>query len=250
MTKVLLAGESWIVHSIHMKGFDEFTTTEYGEGGRWLIDGLRKNGVEVDFLPNHLAPAQFPMTVEELSRYDAVLLSDIGSNSLYLHPDTFSRSIATPDRLSLLKRWVEDGGGLAMIGGYMSFSGINGTARYQRTPLADVLPVVMVDGDDRVEAPDGVSIEITAPDHPAVKGIPEPWPRFLGYNQLKPREGATVIARRGDDVFIAAGQYGRGRSLAFASDCGPHWGPPEFVEWEHYARFWTQAVRWLAGQDG
>ena len=54
----------------------------------------------------------------------------------------------------------------------MSFSGINGTARYQRTPLADVLPVVMVEGDDRVEVPDGVSIEITAPDHPAVKASP------------------------------------------------------------------------------
>ena len=38
MTKrVLIAGESWVTHSIHTKGFDSFTTTEYNEGVRWLL---------------------------------------------------------------------------------------------------------------------------------------------------------------------------------------------------------------------
>ncbi len=40
-----------------------------------------------------------------------------------------------------------------MIGGYLSFSGIDGKARFQRTAVADVLPVRMHDGDDRVEVP-------------------------------------------------------------------------------------------------
>lgn len=245
--KVLLAGESWIIHSIHMKGFDEFTTTEYGEGGQWLIEGLKANGIEVDFLPNHLAPRVFPICLETMGMYDAILLSDIGSNSLYLHPETFSQSKKTPNRLELLRQYVEDGGGLIMIGGYMSFSGINGVARYQRTPVADVLPACMVDGDDRVEVPEGAKIDIVAPEHPVVAGIEGPWPHFLGYNQLKERPDTSVIARSGDDVFIAAGDYGRGRSLVFASDCGPHWGPPDFVNWEYYGRFWAQAVRWVAG---
>ena len=30
--KVLIAGESWVTHSIHQKGFDSFTTTSYEEG--------------------------------------------------------------------------------------------------------------------------------------------------------------------------------------------------------------------------
>ncbi|HHT43612.1 MAG TPA: cytoplasmic protein [Firmicutes bacterium] len=245
--KVLLAGESWIIHSIHMKGFDEFTTTEYGEGGQWLIEGLKANGIEVDFLPNHLAPREFPMSLEAMGEYDAILLSDIGSNSLFLHPETFSASKQTPNRLDLLRQYVEGGGGLIMIGGYMSFSGINGVARYQRTAVAEVIPALMVEGDDRVEVPEGASIEIAAPDHPVVASLEGPWPHFLGYNQLKERPDTTVIARCGDDVFIAAGSYGKGRSLAFASDCGPHWGPPEFVNWEYYGRFWSQAVRWVAG---
>lgn len=246
--RVLLAGESWIAHTVHMKGFDEFTTTEYDEGGQWLIDGLRANDIEVDYLPNHVAPREFPATVKEMNEYDAILLSDIGSNTLHLHPATFFRSEKTADRLQGLKEYVEQGGGLVMIGGYMSFSGINAIARYQKTPVADVLPAVMVDGDDRVEVPDGATVEVVAPEHPIVAGIDGDWPQFLGYNQLVERPDTEVIVRRGDDVFVAAGEYGKGRSLVFASDCGPHWGPPEFVNWEHYGRFWAQAVRWLARQ--
>lgn len=245
--KALLAGESWIIHSVHMKGFDQFTTTEYGEGGQWLLAALRERGVVVDFMPGHLVPRDFPASLAALSVYDAVLLSDIGSNSLYLHPMTFADSKESADRPELLRQYVENGGGLLMIGGYLSFSGINGTARYQRTPVAQVLPALLIDGDDRVEVPNGCGIEIVASDHPILAGIEGPWPRFLGYNQLRERPGTTVIARRGEDVFLAAGEFGQGRSLVFASDCGPHWGPPEFVHWEHYPRFWTQAVRWLAG---
>lgn len=133
-----------------------------------------------------------------------------------------------------------------MIGGYMSFSGINAVARYQRTPLAEVLPAMMVDGDDRVEVPEGAQIDLSIPEHPIFSGLKEPWPHFLGYNQLKERPDTTVLARCGDDVFMAVGQYGQGRSLVFASDCGPHWGPPEFVSWKHYGRLWYQAVAWVA----
>jgi uncharacterized membrane protein len=38
--RVLIAGESWVTHSIHTKGFDSFTTTEYNEGVAWLKAAL------------------------------------------------------------------------------------------------------------------------------------------------------------------------------------------------------------------
>ncbi len=41
-----------------------------------------------------------------------------------------------------------------MIGGYLSFMGIEAKANYKNTVLADVLPVTMLDGDDRVEKPE------------------------------------------------------------------------------------------------
>lgn len=243
--RILVAGESWISHTIHIKGFDSFTTSEYAEGASWLIAALKEGGAAVDFMPNHLASRHFPLSIAELRSYHVVILSDIGSNTLLLHPDTFSRSALHPDRCQLLSDYVHEGGGLIMIGGYMSFSGIDGRARYGQTVLRSVLPVTMLTGDDRVERPQGVVPEIVELDHPIFKGIPPFWPKFLGYNRLLPREGGQVLARIGEDIFLAVGTYGQGRSVAFASDCGPHWGPPEFVNWEHYPRFWQNLVKWV-----
>jgi uncharacterized membrane protein len=245
-TKVLLAGESWTSHTVHVKGFDSFTTSEYAEGASWLIAGLEAADIEVTFLRSHEAARDFPSSASALAAYDVVLLSDIGSNTLLLSPDTFVRSKAMANRCDLLRDYVMDGGGLAMIGGYLSFSGIDGKARFQRTSIADVLPIHMHDGDDRVEAPQGVTPHVDRPDHPVLAGIDGPWPSFLGYNRLSPASAGDVIASVGDDVFLAVGGFGRGRSAAFASDCGPHWGPPAFVEWSHYGRFWSNLVRWLA----
>jgi uncharacterized membrane protein len=246
MSKVLLAGESWITHSIHIKGFDSFTTSEYVEGAGKLIEALETAGTEVTFLPNHVAPSKFPGTASELSGYDAVILSDIGANSLLLHPRTFALSESRPNRIAELLQYVRNGGGLAMIGGYLSFSGIEGKAGYPKTEIADVLPVLMTEGDDRREMPQGAPVDVVEPDHPVLKGISSPWPKFLGYNRLRPRPGATIVARCGDDVFLAVGEYGKGRTLAFASDCGPHWGPPQFVEWKHYPALWRNFVQWLS----
>lgn len=38
-----------------------------------------------------------------------------------------------------------------MIGGYLSFTGIDGRARFGMSPLASVLPVTMLDRDDRIQ---------------------------------------------------------------------------------------------------
>ena len=70
----------------------------------------------VDYLPNHVAASAFPATAAELSRYAAVILSDIGANTLLLHPDTFERSEPRPDRLVAIEEYVVDGGGLVMVG--------------------------------------------------------------------------------------------------------------------------------------
>ena len=42
-----------------------------------------------------------------------------------------------------------------MVGGYYSFQGINGGARYHGTPVEEVLPVEILPYDDRVEVPEG-----------------------------------------------------------------------------------------------
>lgn len=249
MTKrVLIAGESWTVHSIHQKGFDSFTTTEYAEGVRWLRDALTGGGWTVDFMPSHIAARDFPATAEALGAFDCIVLSDIGANTLLLHPETFTKSKALPNRLYAIRDYVAGGGGLVMVGGYMTFQGIDGKAQYAGTAIEDALPVTLMRSDDRVEAPQGVTPTVAMGGHPIVAGLGDAWPHLLGYNRVTAKTGAEVVARAGEDVLIAAGSFGKGRSVAFASDCGPHWAPPAFVEWKGYARLWNQMVSWTTGR--
>ncbi len=131
--RVLLCGESWVTHSVHVKGVDSFTTSSYVEGADRLRAALSSAGCLVDYLPGHLVPGQFPGSVSELAGYGAVILSDIGANSLLLEPDTFERSAIAPNRLAVIEQYVRGGGGLLMIGGYFSFADIDGKARYHAT---------------------------------------------------------------------------------------------------------------------
>ena len=96
-----------------------------------------------------------PSTCRGLDAYDAIILSDIGSNSLLLPPAVWLQSKTVPNRLKLIRAWVEKGGGLLMVGGYFSFQGIDGRARWRRTAVEDALPVTCLPYDDRVEMPEG-----------------------------------------------------------------------------------------------
>jgi uncharacterized membrane protein len=247
--RVLIAGESWITHSIHQKGFDAFTTTSYHEGVGPLRDALRAGGFTVDYLPNHVAAREYPLTTEALADYGCLILSDIGVNTLLLHPDTFERSVPLPDRTLAIRDYVSRGGGLIMVGGYLTFAGIEGRAHWAGTPVEEALPVEISIGDDRVEVPAGTRPVVREPSHPIVAGLGGEWPALLGYNRVQPRTGASVVVTLGqrEDPLIVAGSFGHGRSAAFTSDCGPHWCPPPFMDWEGYARLWQQLVAWVAG---
>jgi uncharacterized membrane protein len=245
MKKILIAGESWVKHISHIKGFDIFTSCEYETGVTWLKEALEKGGYEVVHLPGHDVQDLFPGTPKELAKYAAVVLSDIGANSLQLAGRTFNRSEVFPDRTESIKTYVENGGGFCMIGGYLSFSGIDAKARYGQTAIGDILPVKVLDRDDRVEKPAGVVPAILKPGHPVMKGIKGAWPHFLGYNELVARSEGEVLASVGDHPFVAVREFGKGRTAAFASDAAPHWGPPEFVNWKHYGTFWTNMFNWL-----
>jgi uncharacterized membrane protein len=247
---ILFAGESWIKHTIHMKGFDQFHTTEYQEGADVFLRHMVDAGHAVTYIRGHEISSHFPKSAEELSAFDVVIISDIGANSFLIPNETFLRSEKSPNRLELVADFVRDGGGLVMIGGYLSFSGIDGKARFGMSPLADVLPVTMLSYDDRIEMSQGLDAEILEPDHAVLGGTPAKWPSLLGYNRLIAKPDATVIARFGNDPILVVGTYGRGRTVAFASDLAPHWAPPEFLEWPYYGKLWSAIAVWASKGHG
>lgn len=248
MAKILFAGESWSVTSVHAKGFDTFTTTEYAEGGDAIIAAWRDGGHEVVYQPAHVAARHFPSSVEELAEYDVVVLSDVGANTLLLHPETFSRGAKNGNRLDAIRDWTLAGGGFAMVGGYMTFQGIEAKANYRATGVAEVLPIEMEIGDDREERPEGIRPEFVA-SHVLVDDLPGrdgETPELLGYQRLIAKPGSQTLMTVGPHPLLVVGDAGQGRSLAYASDIGPHWAPTEFTDWPGFVALWQRAASWLA----
>lgn len=252
--RVLLAGESWVSAATHYKGFDQFGSVTFHLGAEPLVKALEGSAFDLHYMPAHEAATAFPLSAAELDSYAAVILSDLGANTLLLHPDVWLRGKTVPNRLKLLRDYVARGGGLMMIGGYFSFQGINGAARWHKTPVEDVLPVRCLPIDDRVEVPEGFKAELVAPDHPILAGLEGEWPLLLGLNEvtLKTHPAVQLLARApaeaGGHPLLAIGRHGQGRTLAWTSDIGPHWLPESFVAWAGYARLWRQALQWLCAE--
>jgi uncharacterized membrane protein len=249
--KVLLVGESWVSSATHYKGFDQFGSVTFHLGAEPLVKALEDSEFALTYMTAHDAVEKLPYDMAGLDAYDAIILSDIGSNSLLLPPDVWLHSRTVPNRLKLIKAWVEKGGGLLMAGGYFSFQGIDGKARWRRTPVEDTLPVTCLPYDDRVEMPEGAVATIVRPDHPVLVGLEGDWPLLLGVNEveLRNRADVEVLARLPDDQgghpLLVLGTHGQGRTAAWTSDIGPHWLSPAFCAWEGYGRLWKNLLGWL-----
>ena len=246
---LLLVGESWFSHTIHQKGFDSFTTSTYEEGCADFVAALESRGWEVEHIPAHRVDTSMPSTVGGLRKYAVVVLSDVGSNTFLLGRQTFLHGQAMPDLLELIAAYTSGGGGLVMVGGYMSFAGIDGKAGYGKTCLQDVLPVTVSSGDDRVEAPAGVIPRVRLPDHPTVAGIAGPWPSLLGYNRLTPRPPGEVCRKL--RVRPAAGRRQLRPRAVGGVRLGPRAArvPAGFTGWNGYSELWHGIASWAAGLD-
>ena len=186
-------------------------------------------------MPAHEAATGFPFDLDGLKRYDAIILSDIGTNTFLLSPDVWLHGKPTPNRLKLIREWTRTGGGLVMIGGYYSFQGIDGKARWRATPVEEALPVSCLPYDDRLKMPEGFSAPSSAPPIiPYWRDSKARGRRSFGANEVRVKDqpGVEVLAKlpaeEGGHPLLVVGGFGAGRSLAWTSDIGPHWLPASF----------------------
>jgi len=243
--KCLFVGESWIIETKHIKGVDAFMQFGYGEGVEWVRRALEESDIEVIHMPAHLAIKQFPTELSKLQEYDVIIFSDIGANTFLLHPDVTTTSTPTPNRLALVEKYVALGGAFVMIGGYLTFQGIDAKGAHAGSPLEVALPVALQKTDDRREMPQGYSPEVLLPDHPVLEGIGSNWPPMLFYNITKAKPSAEVVLGYEGDPILALHDYGKGRAAAFTPDAAPHGAPPEFLNWEYFNRFWVNLFDYL-----
>ena len=202
--RVLLVGESWVSSATHYKGFDQFGSVTFHTGAEPFVRALDGSDFEITWMKAHEAVEAFPFDAAGLDAYDAFVLSDIGANSLLLPPEVWLHSRTVPNRLKLLRERVERGAGLLMCGGYFSFQGIDGKARWRRTPVEAALPVTCLPWDDRVEMPEGTRAEIVSSDHPTVAGLDGTVAAAAGRER-----GGAARARRRAARRAAAGRPGR-----------------------------------------
>ena len=247
MYRILFVGESWMVHTQETKGFDVFTFDRYEEAVEYIKAALTADGfAEFHHIPCHRVEFDFPTSADELMQYDVVMVSDCGANTFNLPMRAFLQLQKTPNRLHAIREFVARGGAFVMIGGYLTFQGIEAKGAYKGTAIEEILPVDLLSGDDRRENCQGVAPFMTMKDHPVAAGLAElKWPELLGYNKLLPKPGSQVIAEIDGDPLIVLGKYGRGRVCAYATDCAPHWSPIEFCRWSGYKVLWQNIVNWL-----
>ena len=208
----------------------------------------RIDGRKLSALPAR--PADFEL-------FDVLILGDL------------DRRFLSAGQMRLIRRFVNDGGGLLMLGGHSSF----GPGGYGGTDVEEALPVIC-GGRSQPQEKTPFLPQVTAAGeaHPVLEGIAGYFP---GPGGRKPKEdlpspphlegcvaverakpAADVLAvhptRRneaGPLVLLATQRFGVGRGAAMTGDTTWKWFKLLRARGERgpYERFWAQLVRWLAG---
>lgn len=250
--KVLYAGDTQVNLMTSMKGIDSWSYAYYSDSARYLRNALgAADNIVCDHIRGGDAIAQLPSDLETFRAYDCVIVSDLGYNNIVMQPGNLPpfQVPMGPDRVSALRDYVLGGGGFMMIGGWLSFSGLEGKGLYGGTKIEEIMPVTCEPRgvDDRMEITEGFSMDLKTPDHPVLKGLPWSNPYLMvGYNKVHLKPGAELIAEYNGDPLIAAWEVGKGRSIVFTSDVGPHWAG-SFLTWPGYTEFWQRITLWAAG---
>lgn len=207
---------------------------------------------------SELSLIRFPtreLFLEQLPSFDLVVLQNFNFGPYGIAP-----------YLDNIRAYVEGGGALAVLGGPLAF----GSGDYGGTPVERALPVTLPRGragdllDTRRFRP---RLTGAGKAHPitALRADPaenqETWkqlPRLEGANLLRGvRDDAVALAvhpeledERGKPMpVVVAGQYGKGRTLAVATDSLWRWGfsaaQTDGDEGRAYLRLWENATRWL-----
>jgi hypothetical protein len=200
-------------------------------------------------------------TARTAGAYLSCVLEHIGYSVMYIPSDAVLQAAAVRDgdwRLIILSDFpksnlpleaekeiesrVRRGTGFLMIGGWESFSG--GPERYTAGPVAEILPVLCREEDDRWNYAPGL-YPCPVGDHPAVRGLPWDTPPVIcGLNRFSPRpESAPALAARpltmeagearlSSEAYplLVTGRHGAGITAALATDLAPHWAGG-LVDW-------------------
>ena len=116
MDKILLVGEPWISKASHSKRWYSSQNATYHVGAdHFLVLYGNNKKINIEHMPSHQASEKFPSELNLLNEYSSIIFSDIGSNTILLHPNVWIKGETFPNRLDLVKKYVENGGSFLII---------------------------------------------------------------------------------------------------------------------------------------
>lgn len=173
-----------------------------------------------------------PPNIEELFQYNVVMLGNIDYEAV------------GEDLSAYLRYFVENGGGLLVLGGAYAF----GHGQYGGTPLEELLPVASGPTFDLEKARVPLLLQPACRSYICDRLAWEQAPKVAWYHvpaQLKP--GARVYARAGGRPMLVGWRLGQGKVLVALN---VPWGESSpdtlFWEWDEWPQLVANTVRWLS----
>ena len=202
----------------------------------FLIEGARQDGDQV-FLRG------FPADEAVLDLYTCIVLG------------SFPADFITPASFTALRKYVEGGGNLILLGGPKSFD----KGGYYKTALAPLIPWKQSNDARGISAgqfpvmipPEGSGHGLSSATAAILKGVTAPV--FFSVNNVgECRSGALSLmnASVGSQIvpIVVLQSYGKGQILGVATDTLWRWSRMEGDISGAFAQFWRDSIRYMAGE--
>jgi len=200
--------------------------------------------------------AGLPSTESDFSLFDVIILGDL------------DRTFLTKGQMARLRKFVNDGGAILMLGGHNSF----GPGGYGGTDIEALLPVTVgARAQTQETTPFVPRLTAVGEAHPVFEGLKDFFagpggrkasdkvpklPNLLGcVTVVAVKPAAALLALHPTRKIegrampvLAVQRFGAGRSAAFTADTTWKWYLPlhGMGKESPYSRFWGQLIRWLA----
>ena len=214
----------------------KLTSVYRKNAGVVLIDGARQEGDAV-------FSSGFPGDEEVLNLYTCIVLG------------SFPAEFIGPVGLEALRKYVEGGGNLVMLGGPKSFD----KGGYYRTAIAPLIPWkesldargISAGQFPVIVPPEGAGHGLSSATAAILDGVTAPV--FYSVNQVgERRSGALSLmnASVGSQIvpIVALQPYGKGQTLGVATDTLWRWGRMDGDISSAVHQFWRDSIRYLAGE--
>src|SRR3989338_365414 len=229
-----------------------------GGSANYLLGIL--NFLRADVL--HLAPAEILSSQHFKKQFDVIIFSD------------YSRDSAPDSSQKIVVEQVQNGAGFLMIGGWGSFTGLNGS--WRNSLIEKLLPVRCLKKDDRRNFSSG-ALMAQNQKHKMFQSVNfKNAPILCGLNEVSLKKNSMVLLNakhihfsnsglvlKGEVPLLVVDSNSQDRCAAFTCDIAPHWCGG-MVDWgskrmklsvnskikievgDQYVRFFTALIHWLA----